>query len=177
MIMQYPTVGSATLTGGVTTVDCQKQVRSWRLLRSLIELLIPTCNCTFIEENEEKYWQPIPMMSSAAAPTTATVTGTIFGCRRGKVRFCIQSNPKSTTPILLLELAIPTTTLAREMKGGLIRIALECSGSGSGGLLSMPVWNMYCNGRKAGFAVKRRPSKTEIEVLQKMESVVVGAGK
>lgn len=35
---------------------------------------------------------------------------------------------------------------------------------------------MYCNGRKVGFAIKRHASKGDMEVLQRMESVVVGAG-
>lgn len=43
-------------------------------------------------------------------------------------------------------------------------------------LLSMHIWNMYCNGRKLGFAVKRKPSKTDKEVLGCMKTVVVGAG-
>ncbi|KAJ9177541.1 hypothetical protein P3X46_012751 [Hevea brasiliensis] len=171
---------------GVTTVDCQKQVRSWRLLRSLIELLIPTCNCTFIEERKtskpEKplqnyYYHPKPTFASST-----TITGTIFGFRRGKVSFCIQTNTKSTNPILLLEFAVPTSFLAREMQGGILRIALDCASNGysanydSSYLLSMPLWTMNCNGRKAGYAVKRRPSKVDMEALRLMGSVIAGAG-
>lgn len=184
--MSYSSVGATNIVSGVTAVDCHKQVRSWRLLRSILELLIPTCNCTFIEQHEIKqqtcmkqnYYIPhIPTLN----PST-TITGTIFGHRRGKVSFCIQTNPKSTTPLLLLELAIPTTILAREMRGGLLRIALESTSNVRNSmdshnyLLSMPIWNMYCNGRKVGFAVKRKPSKADMEVLGRMESVVVGAG-
>ena len=68
--------------------------------------------------------------------------------------------------------------LAREMQGGILRIALECSASSdtSNSLLSMPVWTMYCNGRRAGYAVKRRPSKVDMEALKLMNSVVVGVG-
>ncbi|KAK4356218.1 hypothetical protein RND71_025189 [Anisodus tanguticus] len=40
----------------------------------------------------------------------------------------------------------------------------------------MPVWTMYCNGKKVGFAVKKKPTKSDIQVLKQMESVVVGAG-
>ncbi|KAL3524864.1 hypothetical protein ACH5RR_013236 [Cinchona calisaya] len=187
MIMPYSKIGSTTtITSGVTTVDCQKQVRSWRLLRSLLDLLIPSCNCIFVEENEFKdkkccdynycyYRQP-------SFSSNTRITGTVFGYRRGKVSFCIQENPKSTTPMLLLELAISTTTLAREMREGFLRITLECNtcghgnGNGSCSLLSMPVWGMFCNGRKVGFAIKKNPSKVDMEVLQLMESVVVGAG-
>ncbi|KAL2521696.1 hypothetical protein Fot_25711 [Forsythia ovata] len=148
-----------------------------------MELLIPTCNC-FIEENhefkEEKYINKL-FYEKPSFISSAIITGTIYGNRRGKVSLCIQTNPKSMNPILLLEMAVPTSVLAKEMKGGFLRIALECNTMGkialdSNSLLSMPLWTMYCNGRKVGFAVKRKPSRDDIEVLQQMESVVVGAG-
>ncbi|KAL4379845.1 hypothetical protein GQ457_02G009090 [Hibiscus cannabinus] len=181
--MPCPTiVATAThITSGVTSVDCQKQVRSWRLLRSLMELLIPTCNRAFIEPEEikhESYFQtnyPKPAYTSSSV-----VTGTIFGYRRGKLSFCIQANSKSTNPILLLEFTVPTVVLAREMQGGILRIALDCTGLGnsssSDSVLSMPLWTMYCNGRKVGYAVKRRPTKADIDALRLMSSVVGGAG-
>ncbi|XP_022740974.1 protein MIZU-KUSSEI 1-like [Durio zibethinus] len=176
------TLGATThVTNGVTSVDCQKQVRSWRLLRSLMELLIPSCNCAFIEDQEikrENYLQrcnyPRPVYTSSSV-----ITGTIFGYRRGKVSFCIQANSKSN-PVLLLEFAVPTAVLAREMQGGILRIALECISSRNSGnsdsVLSMPLWTMYCNGRKVGYAVTRRPSKADMDALRLMSSVVVGAG-
>ncbi|XWS44990.1 hypothetical protein CRYUN_Cryun15aG0097100 [Craigia yunnanensis] len=179
--MSCPTINATThITNGVTSVDCQKQVRSWRLLRSLMELLIPSCNCTFIEDQEinQDYlpsYYPRPVYTSSSV-----ITGTIFGYRRGKVSFCIQANSKSTNPILLLEFAVPTAVLAREMQSGTLRIALDCTSSGNNGnsdsVLSMPVWTMYCNGRKVGYAVKRRPSKADMDALRLMSSVVVGAG-
>ncbi|XP_059309892.1 protein MIZU-KUSSEI 1-like [Lycium ferocissimum] len=176
MISSYP---RTTGTVAITTVDCQKQVRSWRLLRSLMELLIPTCKCTFVENDEENYninpsnynyhrRQP----SSSSLSSCSVMTGTIFGYRRGKVSFCIQTNPKSATPALLLELAVSTSTLAREMHGGSVRIALE---SGSNGGVQSPL-RMYCNGKKVGFAVKRKPTKADLQVLRQIESVNVGAG-
>ncbi|XP_019185191.1 PREDICTED: protein MIZU-KUSSEI 1-like [Ipomoea nil] len=187
MIKSYP-AAATNISTGVTTVDCQKQVRSWRLLRAIMEFLIPSCNCTFVEEdtddenssqtsdNYQRRQQP-PYISSSST----TITGTLFGYRRGKVSFCIQTSSKSSAaaaPLLLLELAVSTTTLAREMRGGVLRIALESKRNGSPGtpLLSTPVWNMYCNGRKVGLAVSRRPGKADMEVLQRMRSVVVGAG-
>ncbi|BFG35557.1 hypothetical protein CerSpe_218310 [Prunus speciosa] len=191
--MAYPRVGATTITTGVTTVDCQKQVRSWRLLRSLIELLIPTCNCTFIEDHDQDQLQAKQQKSHANnyyyphhpqpsfACSNNIVTGTIFGYRRGKVSFCIQTNSKSN-PILLLELALPTTVLAKEMQGGFLRIALESTSPGNGAstnsnsLLATPVWTMYCNSRKVGYAIKRRPSEHDLEALRMMGSVVVGAG-
>ncbi|GAV62758.1 DUF617 domain-containing protein [Cephalotus follicularis] len=180
--MSYPKIGATGITNAVTTVDCQKQVRSWRLLRSLIELIIPSCNCTFLEEQEIKkenyihnYYNRQPTFTSYTI-----ITGTIFGFRRGKVNFCIQTSSKSTNPILLLELAVSTTSLAKEMQGGILRIALECNipmqRTNPQSLLSMPVWTMYCNGKKVGYAVKRKPSKADSDALRLMTSVVVGAG-
>ncbi|KAL4577974.1 hypothetical protein LXL04_014089 [Taraxacum kok-saghyz] len=182
--MAYHSVPPANFT----TVECHKQVRSWRLLRSIVELLIQACTCTLVERPEfndddnppiQPYHHHKP--SSLVIPTTATnITGTIFGSRNGKVNFCIQTNPKSQNPVLLLELTISTTFLAREMKSGNLRIALECSNdpetSHDKSLLSMPFWTMYCNGRKVGFAFKRKPSETDLKVLKIMETVHVGAG-
>ncbi|XP_041000652.1 protein MIZU-KUSSEI 1-like [Juglans microcarpa x Juglans regia] len=212
--MAYPRIGvTGAIPNGVTTVDCQKQVRSWRFLRSLLELLIPTCNCTtfvedqeHIKQEEEDYFhrRPIRSYQTTAPPTSistssTTIIGTIFGYRRGKVRLCIQtstsnsriciqtstSNSIINPVVLLLELAVPTTTLAREMRGGILRIALECAtppgystagGGVSCSLLSMPLWTMYCNGRKVGYAVKRQPSEADMEALRLMSEVVAGAG-
>lgn len=183
MITSYPTAAAAT----ITTVDCEKQVRSWRLLRSLVELLIPSCYSTFDEPVQSK--KPVSSFNyhhtQSFTSNTTNIKGTIFGYRKGKVNFCIQTNPNSSAPLLLLELAVSTSTLAREMRGGLLRITLESSnggGSGSGNengnssLLSTPVWTMYCNGKKVGFAVKKKPTKSDLQVLNQMESVVVGAG-
>ncbi|CAJ1854613.1 unnamed protein product [Sphenostylis stenocarpa] len=164
------TVGAST----VTTVDCQKQVRSWRLLRSLMELLIPTCNCTFFLEEQDQSQKCPPQNLT----TCATITGTIFGYRKGKVSFCIQTNANSSNPILLLELVVPTSVLAKEMRGGTLRIVLEssCNDNKNHNLFSTPLWSMYCNGRKVGYAVKRRPSNGDFEALSLMSSVAVGTG-
>ncbi|KAJ4850495.1 hypothetical protein Tsubulata_011957 [Turnera subulata] len=176
-------MGATNITSGVTAVDCQKQVRSWRLLRSLIELLIPTCHSTSIQEQQEHTLQDYHYLYHPYKPTlisssTTKVTGTIFGFRRGKASLCIQTHSKS---ILLLELTVSTTILAREMLGGVLRIALESTNHGCGqekpsSLLSTPVWSMYFNGRRVGYAVKRRPSKSDMDALRLMSSVATGAG-
>lgn len=179
------TVGGRSMTSSVTTVDCQKQVRSWRLLRSLMELLIPTCNCTFQEEqnqdaNEKRLHKPSTMMVSGdALMTSTTITGTLLGSRKGKVSFCIQANANSTDPILFLELSIPTSVLAKEMRGGTLRIVLESASTTTTStttLFSTPLWTMYCNGRRVGYAVNRRPSNADFEALTVMRSVDVGTG-
>ncbi|KGN48725.1 protein MIZU-KUSSEI 1 [Cucumis sativus] len=164
----------------VAAVDCQKQVRSWQLFRSLIEFLIPTCNCAFTEDQEQQ--QPMYYSSKPISPPPSTansVTGTIFGYRRGKVNFCIQTNSSSTNPILLLELAVPTAILAREMRGGVLRIALESAttaNSGGRSVLSSPAWSMYFNGRKVGYGLRRGASAAEVETLRRLGRVAEGAG-
>ncbi|CAH2061514.1 unnamed protein product [Thlaspi arvense] len=172
----------------VATVDCQKQVQSWRLLRSVIKLLIPTCNSTLVQELEQekptlsgkKLYDDIKSRTSSfrssSSLSSSTVTGTIFGYRKGKINFCIQTPRKSTNPELLLELAVPTTVLAREMRGGALRIVLERNNQEEDTVLKTPFWNMYCNGKRVGYARKRRPSKDDVSALTALSTVVVGAG-
>ena len=56
----------------------------------------------------------------------SSVTGTIFGRRRGRVHLALQTDPRAP-PALMVELsAYSTDALVREMSSGLVRIALEC---------------------------------------------------
>lgn len=131
-------------------------------------------------------FQPSDLFSSDTESTHgsscgSTVTGTFFGYRKGRVSFCLQDDTRSS-PLLLLEFAVPTAYLAREMQYGLLRIALECdrrkeirSTSGCS-LFNVPVWSMYCNGRKVGFAIRRQMTVTDVTVLKQMQTVSVGAG-
>ncbi|CAI0394106.1 unnamed protein product [Linum tenue] len=88
------------------------------------------------------------------------VIGTIFGNHRGHVWLCFQHDRLATKPLLLLELSVPTHQLVKEMKFGLVRIALDCSRPElrSCPLRSVPVWTMNCNGKKLGFAAIAAPS-------------------
>ncbi|KAH7865436.1 hypothetical protein Vadar_006697 [Vaccinium darrowii] len=118
------------------------------------------------------------------APPRASKTmviGTIFGHRRGHVWFCVQHDRLSTRPALLLELPIPTHLLVKEMRCGLVRIALETltrpdSELGSCPLRSVPVWTMLCNGRKLGFAGRRKATEATRLMLKSLQSITVGAG-
>lgn len=117
----------------------------------------------------------------APRPSKTMVIGTIFGRRRGHVWFCVQHDRVSTRPALLLELPIPTHLLVKEMQCGLVRIALECmdqpeSNLSSCPLHSIPVWTMFCNGRKLGFAVRRKATEATRIMLKTMKSITVGAG-
>lgn len=121
------------------------------------------------------------VMATAMAPprpSKSMIIGTIFGNRRGHVWFCIQQDRLSIKPVLLLELSIFTNQLVQEMQCGLVRIALECNGHEfeSCPLRRVPVWTMYCNGRKLGFAAKRKASELVRSILKTMQCVTVGAG-
>ncbi|KAJ4788580.1 hypothetical protein LUZ62_039826 [Rhynchospora pubera] len=121
-----------------------------------------------------------------------SVTGTIFGQRKGRVHLAFQVGPKSA-PGLLVELDMLTSTLVREMASGLVRIALEChrtpgqdkrksalstsSNTGSARkLLEEPIWRAYCNGKKCGYATRRECGPADWRLLRAVEPVSVGAG-
>ncbi|CAH9103594.1 unnamed protein product [Cuscuta europaea] len=106
------------------------------------------------------------------------VVGTLFGHRRGHVLFAFQDDPK-LSPAFLVELAMPTSVLVREMASGAVRVALECekeAGKKPGRILDEPVWRTYCNARKYGFAVKRECGPDEWKVLNAIGPVSMGAG-
>ncbi|KAG5583815.1 hypothetical protein H5410_044249 [Solanum commersonii] len=118
-------------------------------------------------------------LSAPPRSSKTMVIGTIFGQRRGgHVWFCVQHDRLNTKPSLLLELSIPTTTLIQEMRCGLVRIALESSDSELNRcpLHSIPMWTLFCNGRKIGFAVRRRATQQTRIMLKTMQSMTVGAG-
>ncbi|KAK4764734.1 hypothetical protein SAY86_025824 [Trapa natans] len=110
------------------------------------------------------------------------VVGTLFGYRRGHVHFAVQSDARAG-PEFLIQLAAPTSILVREMASGLVRIALECEKKkvpspkkAAGKLLEEPVWNVYCNGRRCGFGLRRDYGPEEARILWALEPVSVGAG-
>ncbi|CAN6164069.1 unnamed protein product [Urochloa humidicola] len=132
--------------------------------------------------------------------TGSSVTGTIFGRRRGRVHLALQTDPRAP-PALLVELAAYSTgALVREMASGLVRLALECEKDkapppppppqqqtqlGShhhqrrlrqAALVEEATWRAYCNGRKCGYAVRRECGADEWRVLRAVEPVSVGAG-
>lgn len=144
------------------------------LLRSFLNIIsfpaiLPTCR-----------WLNIPTQLSITPSLGRKVTGTLFGHRRGHVSFAVQENPRSE-PVSIIELAVSTATLVKEMSSGLVRIALECektvpSRGRSTKLVSEPMWTMYCNGRKCGYALTRACSDSDWHVLNTIQSVSVGAG-
>ncbi|KAK4796251.1 hypothetical protein SAY86_028577 [Trapa natans] len=112
-------------------------------------------------------------------PSKTVVIGTIFGPRRGHVWFCIHHDRFSTKLCLLLELSIPTNQLVKEMQSSeLVRIALECSSSAYATcpLRSVPMWTLFCNGKKLGFAVRRKSNDQSRAILKAIKSMTVGTG-
>ncbi|KAK9671087.1 hypothetical protein RND81_12G005900 [Saponaria officinalis] len=142
---------------------------------------VPTCR-----------WLAIPSRARSSVPSPYAlgrkVTGTLFGHRKGHVTFAVQEDPRAD-PALLIELAVSTSALVQEMSSGLVRIALECERASHapttrGGkraapttkLFSEPVWTMYCNGRKCGYATSRACTEFDSHVLSTIQRVSVGAG-
>lgn len=111
----------------------------------------------------------------------ARTTGTLFGHRKSRISLAIQESPRSI-PILLLELAVPTGKFMQEMGADHLRIALECEKQASPAeekrkqLLEEPVWTAFVNGRKIGYAVRREASERDLEVMQMLYTVSMGAG-
>ncbi|XP_052180356.1 protein MIZU-KUSSEI 1 [Diospyros lotus] len=110
------------------------------------------------------------------------MTGTLFGSRKSRVNLVIQEKPRSL-PILILELSIQTGKLLQDMGMGLVRIALECEKEAAASskakplkLMEEPIWSMYCNGRKTGYAVRREPTDDDMGVMQLLNAVSMGAG-
>ncbi|KAH7514515.1 hypothetical protein FEM48_Zijuj11G0097500 [Ziziphus jujuba var. spinosa] len=133
------------------------------------------------QENHQDSQSSSPTTTISAAPprpSKTMVIGTIFGHRRGHVWFCVQHDRLSTKPFLLLELPLLTHQLVNEMRFGLVRIALECDRPelASCPLRSVPVWTVYCNARRLGFAAKRKASDRVRLMLKTMQSTTVGVG-
>ncbi|CAL1409002.1 unnamed protein product [Linum trigynum] len=126
------------------------------------------------------------------------VTGTLFGYRKGRVSLSIQETPKCL-PSAVVELAMQTSVLQKELGSGMLRIALECekradnNGDGNSGgnnnnssggsnsssktkLLDEPLWTMYCNGKKTGYGVKREATAEDLQVMELLKPVSMGAG-
>ncbi|KAF8651315.1 hypothetical protein HU200_063571 [Digitaria exilis] len=149
--------------------------------------------------------------SSAAGVSSSSsrhrLTGTLFGYRDGRVSLSLQDNARCR-PTLVVELALPTHALLRELgtHAG-ARIVLESEkhssdnasdadpaagdvgagvagvGGGSfrhhdddGWVLEEPMWTMFCNGKRVGYAVRREPTEEDITVLETLWAVTMGGG-
>ncbi|PUZ66330.1 hypothetical protein GQ55_3G299200 [Panicum hallii var. hallii] len=145
------------------------------------------------EQNSESIIDPAASIITRKDGRHCTViVGTIFGCRTGRVTFCVQRDA-AVPPPFLFELSVPMQSLATEMGSGLLRIALEChrpsgiphhdggrgggaSSAATGGSTSRNVWKASCNGCDVGYAVRRRPTDWDRRVLKNMRTMTTGVG-
>ncbi|KAL6651477.1 hypothetical protein ACP70R_010402 [Stipagrostis hirtigluma subsp. patula] len=141
--------------------------------------------------------------SSATGSSRRRVTGTLYGYRDGRVALSLQDNARCQ-PTLVVELALPTHALLRELgtTAG-ARIVLEsekrpapaadaAASSGEdhhhaarrhdggddddGWVLEERLWTMFCHGKRVGYAVRRDPTEEDIGVLQTLWAVSMGGG-
>ncbi|KAK7392925.1 hypothetical protein VNO78_21375 [Psophocarpus tetragonolobus] len=170
-----------------TSSKLSQQNKISSLIRSFLNIftfptMIPTCK-----------WLTIPSNLSITPSLGRKVTGTLFGHRRGHISFAVQLHPRGE-PLLIMELAMSTSSLVKEMSSGLVRIALECQKMSSSvtaeknterrqqhkisttRLFHESSWTMYCNGRNCGYAVSRPCGDLDWHVLSTVQSVSVGAG-
>lgn len=138
---------------------------------TLMHSILPTC-----------LFPAFPSVSSPSSTASSSrrrhLTGTLFGPRKGRVTFAIQSDPTSP-PGLMLELAFQTADLVQEMATGTVRILLECEKKTEMGFSSLwdePVWTMYCNGMRTGYASSRKWGECDKHVFDKIGTVSAGAG-
>ncbi|XP_028765987.1 protein MIZU-KUSSEI 1 [Neltuma alba] len=106
------------------------------------------------------------------------VTGTLFGYRKGRVSLAVQETSRCL-PSLVIELAIQTSALQKEMSAGMVRIALECEKRQERDktkLMDEPLWTMFCNGKKTGYGVKREAAEEDLHVMELLRAVSMGAG-
>ncbi|XP_050379422.1 protein MIZU-KUSSEI 1 [Argentina anserina] len=116
--------------------------------------------------------------SNRTVTSGVRVSGTLFGYRKGRVSLSIQESSK-TLPSFVLELAMQTNVLQKEMSSGMVRIALECEKRGDKdktSIMDEPVWTMFCNGKKTGYAVKREATEEDLNVMEVLKAVTMGAG-
>lgn len=90
----------------------------------------------------------------------------------------MQENPRYL-PTLVVELAMQTNVLQKELSSGMVRIALECekrTEKDKMKLLDEPLWTMFCNGKKSGYGVKRDASEEDLNIMELLKATSMGAG-
>ncbi|KAJ4953505.1 hypothetical protein NE237_030337 [Protea cynaroides] len=150
----------------------QKSAKVYRVFRSVfrsLPILTPACKFPTI---------PGSLPDSHRASSGSRITGTLFGYRKGRVSLSMQEAPRCF-PTLVVELAMQTSVLQKEMSSGMVRIALECEKKPEKEkmkLLHEPLWTMYCNGKKSGYGVKRDATDEDLHIMELLKAVSMGAG-
>ncbi|OMP02544.1 hypothetical protein COLO4_11017 [Corchorus olitorius] len=148
-----------------------KAIRVFRSIFRSFPIITPTCK--------------FPSLPGTGLPdshktiTSGTrVTGTLFGYRKGRVTLSVQETPKCL-PSLVVELAMQTAVLQKELGAGMVRIALECEKKPEKDRIKLfeePLWTMYCNGKKSGYGIKREATEEDLNVMELLKAVSMGAG-
>lgn len=155
-----------------STKKKNKHAKVFRVFRNVFRsfpIMTPVCKLPSL---------PGGILPDSRSVAGSRITGTLFGCRKGRVSLSIQENPK-TLPTLVVELAMQTYVLQKEMSLGMVRIALESekrSEKDKTKLLEEPLWTMYCNGKKSGYGVKREATEEDLNVMEVLKAVSMGAG-
>ncbi|KAK1631469.1 hypothetical protein QYE76_005784 [Lolium multiflorum] len=104
-------------------------------------------------------------------------TVTLFGHRRGRVSLAIHEDTRAP-PVFLIELPMLTSALHKEIASGVVKLALESdTRSARRRLVEEYVWAVFCNGRKAGYSIRRKEaSDDERHVMRLLRGVSMGAG-
>ncbi|KAE8692406.1 Protein MIZU-KUSSEI 1 [Hibiscus syriacus] len=129
----------------------------------------PSSTSFTIPENEEVSDKLlVPRSASSSSPSSVHRLHHVNSISS----FAVQDDPCSE-PVLLLELAMSTASLVREMPSGLVRIALESEKTRdrTGRLLYKPMWTMYCNGRKSGYTTTCVCNEMDSHVMSTVQSV------
>ncbi|KAL5751804.1 hypothetical protein ACOSP7_021983 [Xanthoceras sorbifolium] len=152
----------------------KSKTKVFRVFRSVFRsfpIVTPICNISVLSSG-------LPDGHRSNSGNSRKVTGTMFGYRKGRVSLSIQEAPKCL-PTLVLELAMQTNVLQKEMGTGMVRIALECEkrpDKDKTKLLDEPLWTMYCNGKKTGYGVKREATEEDLQVMELLKPVSMGGG-
>ncbi|PKA66603.1 hypothetical protein AXF42_Ash003258 [Apostasia shenzhenica] len=120
---------------------------------------------------------PTSLLYDVAGSARSRVTGTLYGHRRGRVSLCVQESPRCL-PSVIVELALNTQVVMKDMGAGMVRIALECEKRAENGrrLMEEPLWTVFYNGKKSGYGVRREPAAEDLAVMELLRSVSMGAG-
>ncbi|GLJ12043.1 hypothetical protein SUGI_0182710 [Cryptomeria japonica] len=155
------------MMGFVSMGKPNKPKKKGRFLRSILRGFAAPIACR---------WRSMPRGPSHFPTIKSTVTGTLFGYRKGHVHFAVQEDPRCL-PVLLIELATPTNSVVKEMASGLVRMALECERRPNrGSIFEESIWTLYCNGRKTGYAMRRSCCESDLRILNMVQAVSMGAG-
>ncbi|XP_038900436.1 protein MIZU-KUSSEI 1 [Benincasa hispida] len=151
----------------------KNKTKVFRVFRSVFRsfpIITPACKIPSL---------PSGLSDTLRTPSGRSVTGTLFGYRKGRVSLSMQETPRSF-PSIVIELAMQTNVLQKEMSSGMVRIALECEKRADKAdktkLMDEPLWTMFCNGKKTGYGVKREASDEDLKVMELLRPVSMGAG-